>query len=201
MNNLLKNKTILVTGCGKGIGFDFTKFALSQGAYILGITRSKSDLKKFKSLSNAKVFIGNVNNKTHIKKIFEFSKSKKIDINCLVNNSGVRHREKFLKISENRLRETFENNFFSIFKTSQFFLDYCLKKKIKNVSIVNIASIVGNKGFSELTAYASSKSALYGLTKSLCAEYAHLNYRFNLIEPGFTKTSYYKKFKKKKKTL
>ena len=44
------------------------------------------------------------------------------------------------------------------------------------------------QGFSELTAYASSKSALYGLTKSLCAEYAHLNYRFNLIEPVLLKT-------------
>tara|TARA_A100001015_G_scaffold313559_1_gene421061 strand:- start:78 stop:824 length:747 start_codon:yes stop_codon:yes gene_type:complete len=199
MNNLLKNKTILVTGCGKGIGFNFTTFALKQGAVVLGITRSKLDLKKFRSQSNLKVFIGDVNNTNQIKKVFDYAKKNKIKINCLVNNSGIRHRESFLKISEKNLRKTFENNFFSIFKISQLFLNNCFKKKMTNISVVNISSIVGKKGFSELTAYASSKSALYGLTKSLCAEYAHLNYRFNLIEPGFTKTSYYKKFKKRKK--
>jgi NAD(P)-dependent dehydrogenase (short-subunit alcohol dehydrogenase family) len=199
MKNLLLGKNILVTGCGKGIGYDFVKFAHKQGAFIYGVTRSKIDLAKFRDLKNLKIFIGDVTNSTTIKKIFQYSKKNKKKINCLINNAGVRHREHFLKISEARLKKTFENNFFSVFKITQYFIKYCIENKIKKSATVNIGSIVGKSGFKDLTSYASTKSALYGLTRSLCAEYASLNMRFNVVEPGFIKTSYFTKFKKKKK--
>lgn len=201
MKNLLTKKNIFVTGCGKGIGFDFVKFASNQGAYIYGVTRSKSDLVKFKNIKNCKVFHGDTTNYQDIQKILKQSIQDKRIINGLVNNSGVRHREKFLQISDKKLRYTFENNFFSIFKITQLYINYAQKMKLKKNSIVNIASIVGNKGFDELAAYASSKSALYGLTKSLCAEYAQSNFRFNVIEPGFVETSYSKNFKNNKRKL
>ena len=150
MENLLNKKTILVTGCGKGIGYDFVKFASSQGANIYGITKSKNDLKKFKNLKNTKVFIGDVTKTDNIKKILNYSIKQKKFIQGLVNNSGVRHREKFLDISDLRLRKTFENNFFSVFKITQLFIQFSLKYKLIGNSVVNIASIVGNKGFKEL---------------------------------------------------
>jgi len=68
-------------------------------------------------------------------------------------------------------------------------------------SVVNIGSIVGINGFNELSGYASTKKAMDGLTKSLAVEYAEDKIRFNIIHPGFIKTSYYKKFKKNKKKL
>ena len=48
-------------------------------------------------------------------------------------------------------------------------------------------------------AYASTKSALTGLTKSLSSEFSKNRIRLNIVNPGFIKTSYYKKFKEKKK--
>ena len=73
-------------------------------------------------------------------------------------------------------------------------------KKTKG-SIVNIGSIVGNNGFSELSGYASTKTALIGLTKSFAVEMAKDNIRANLVNPGFIKTSYFEKFKKKSETM
>ena len=73
-----------------------------------------------------------------------------------------------------------------------------IENKLKG-SIVNIGSIVGPTGFSELSGYASTKSALIGLTKSYAVEMSKKNIRANIINPGFTKTSYFKKFKQKKK--
>ena len=55
-----------------------------------------------------------------------------------------------------------------------------------------------NNGFKELSGYASTKTALIGLTKSFAAEMAPFNIRANIINPGFIETSYFKKFKKKK---
>ena len=56
-------------------------------------------------------------------------------------------------------------------------------------------------GFKELTAYASTKSALVGLGKSLAAEFGDYGLRINTVNPGFIKTSYYSKFKKKNKLI
>ena len=64
---------------------------------------------------------------------------------------------------------------------------------------MNISSIVGQIGFNQLSAYASSKGALISLTKSFALEFSKNGIRANSISPGFTKTSFYKKFKKNKK--
>ena len=55
--------------------------------------------------------------------------------------------------------------------------------------------------FSDLIGYACSKSAISGFTKSLALELTEKKYniRVNCINPGFTKTSYFKKFKTNKK--
>ena len=73
-----------------------------------------------------------------------------------------------------------------------------IKARLKG-SIVNLGSIVGQTGFSELAGYASTKSALVGLTKSFAVEMAKKKIRANIVSPGFTETSYFNKFKKKRK--
>ena len=124
------------------------------------------------------------------------SKKNKRFINGLVNNAGIRLRKKFLKTSMTNLENIFKNNFFSVYFLIQFFLKENLKKN-NITSIVNISSIVGKNGFKELTGYASTKSALVGLGKSLAAEFGDYGLRINTVNPGFIKTSYYSKFKKK----
>ena len=193
---MLTNKNIIVTGVGKGLGYDLLQRIISYDGFVYGITRSKSDLKKFKNLKKCKVFLGDVQDINVFKKIITESKIDKRDINGLVNNAGERQRIKFNNISKKKLLDLFEINFFSIFKSMQLYSNYLKTKKIQG-SIVNIGSIVGTNGFSELSGYASTKTALVGLTKSFAVEMAKNNIRANLVNPGFIKTSYYKNFKKK----
>ncbi len=195
---MLKNKNIIITGVGKGLGFDLLKTVTSYNGYVYGITKSKSDLKKFKNIKNCKVFLGNVSNTKIIKKIFLQSKKDKRIITGLVNNAGARQRLNFKDISKIKLQKLFENNFFSVFENMKIFSNYLIGKKAAG-SIVNIGSIVGNNGFSELTGYASTKTALIGLTKSFATEMAKKKIRANIINPGFIKTSYFNNFKNKKK--
>lgn len=196
---MLLNKTILVTGVGKGIGHDLVKKIISLDGYVYGITRSKADLPKFKDFKDkTKIFIGDVRDENLVRKIFSQSKKDKRLINGLVNNAGIRQRSKFNKISKKQLKELFEINFFSIFYNMQIFSKYLKNKNLKG-SIVNVSSIVGENGFSELAGYASSKTALIGLTKSFAVEMAKNNIRANLVSPGFIQTSYFNKFKRKKK--
>jgi|TARA_B100000780_G_scaffold103539_1_gene72447 NAD(P)-dependent dehydrogenase (short-subunit alcohol dehydrogenase family) len=195
---MLSNKNIIVTGVGKGLGFDLLNKIVSYNGYVYGITKSKEDLTKFKNIKNCKVFLGDVRNTTIFKKVIIQSKKDKRIISGLVNNAGERQRIKFSNINKKKLLHLFEVNFFSIFENMQIYSGYLKSKKIQG-SIVNVGSIVGNNGFSELSGYASTKTALIGLTKSFAVEMAKDNIRANLVNPGFIKTSYFEKFKKNKK--
>ena len=195
---MLNNKTIIITGVGKGIGYDVAQQVIAYAGSGYGVTRSKEDINKFKKSKNCKIFIGDVTKKPTLQKIINFSKKEKRLLTGLVNNAGERQRLPFDKISKEKLNKIFEINFFSVFENMKIFSKYLKLKKAKG-SIVNIRSIVGQNGFSELAGYASTKSALVGLTKSFAVEMASSNIRANLINPGFIKTSYYEKFKKKKK--
>ncbi len=195
---ILKNKNIIVTGAGKGIGLTTTLQIIKEGGYVYAIVKSKKDLIKFKKFKNIKVFIGNVKNLSIIEKIIKQSQKDKKAISGLVNNAGIRQRLKFHQISKEKIKEIFEINFFSKFYLMQLISKYFIKNKIEG-SIVNIGSIVGKVGFNELAGYASTKTALIGLTKSFASEMAPHKIRANIVNPGFTKTSFYEKFKANKK--
>ena len=193
-----KNKIVLITGAGKGIGYILTKKLIEKKYFVYALIKSKSDNQKFKKNDNLKIFNGDVNNLTVIKKIFSYAKKNKSIISYLINNAGIRHREEFLNIKKKSLKSVFQTNFFSIFQIMQVFSKNLIEKKLPG-SIINISSIVGQIGFSELSAYASSKAALIALTKSFAAEMINSKIRINCVSPGFTETSNFKKFKKKKK--
>jgi len=195
---LLKNKNILITGAGKGIGEQLVQSAIKNGAFVYAVIKDKRDNRKFKENKNIKIYNGNVKNENLFKKIFKDSEKEQKKINCLINNAGVRFRKKFLKIKSKELKDVFETNFFSIFSILQLTSEFWIKRKIQG-SVINLASIVGQTGFEDLSVYAATKGAVISLTKSFSVEMAKYGIRANSISPGFTKTSFYEKFKKKKK--
>ena len=196
---MLKNKVVLITGVSKGIGLSCLKLCLENNAYVIGVSRGKfkqESLEK-KYNKNLKILYGDITKKTTLKKISNFQKKKNFDINCIVNNAGMRFRKKFLKIDIKNYKKVFDNNFFSIVSLTQEYIKKAIKKN-KIISIVNLSSIVGTRGFEELSAYGSSKGALDAFTKCIAVEFPK-HVRINNICPGFTKSSYYQKFKRNKK--
>ena len=194
---ILRNKNIFVTGVGKGIGRDLLHEIIKEGGFVYGITRSKQDIKNIK-FKNSKIYLGDVRNTNLINKIFKDSIKDKRIITGLVNNAAERQRLSFEKINLLELERLFQINFFSVFSTMKIFHKYICNKNVKS-SIINLGSIVGKLGFENLSGYASTKTALIGLTKSFAIEMADKNIRANIVNPGFVETSYFKSFKKKKK--
>jgi len=195
----LKNKVIIITGAGKGFGYEISKLLYTSGANIAVISRNKNDLIGLKNNINAsddRLFFmeGDVSiEKVVIHFVAEvYKKFNRID--CLINNAGIRFRKNFLEITEAEWRNVMNVNLGSTFLFSRAVLP--IMKKQNNGKIINIASIVGSLGFSELSAYASSKGAIISLTKSLAIEFSHYNINVNAIAPGFCNTSYEKDFKK-----
>ena len=71
---MLANKNIIVTGVGKGLGYDLLHKIISYDGFVYGITRSKSDMDKFKKLKKCKVFLGDVRDLDLFKSIINQSK-------------------------------------------------------------------------------------------------------------------------------
>ena len=64
MEKLLKNKTILISGVGKGLGLEMLNNCIEHGAFVYGFTRSRKDIVKIKriSLILKQKFLANIGN-------------------------------------------------------------------------------------------------------------------------------------------
>ena len=71
----------------------------------------------------------------------------------------------------------------------------------KACNILLISSIVGTRGFDELSTYAVSKSALEGFMRSIAVEYGKNNIQINCLAPGFVESSYATNFRENQKEL
>ena len=202
MNNLLKDKVCMITGVGKGIGRDLTLIYLNQGAMLALITRSQADLEALKNdiptdkLKDCFFVCGDVSdpgvaNDFVLQSIKYFGR-----IDVLVNNAGIRFRKPFLRITNQEFRDVMDNNFFSMVFLCQAILPHMISSK--RGKIINMSSVIGALGLPDLSSYASSKAAIIGLTKSLAVEFAASNIQINAVAPGFSKTSFYEKFKENK---
>lgn len=107
-------------------------------------------------------------------------------IAALVNNAGISQNNLFQDTPEALWHRMFAVHADGAFHTIQAVLPHMLHEK--SGGIVNISSIWGLRGAACETAYAASKAAVIGLTRSLAAELAPSNIRVNCIAPGVIAT-------------
>jgi NAD(P)-dependent dehydrogenase (short-subunit alcohol dehydrogenase family) len=194
-------KSGIVTGCSKGIGLATSVFLLEKNYRIFAISRKINNKikylqKKYKEFFFFQQDITKISEtESLIKKILKFDKK----VSFLVNNAGIRSRLPISKITFEDANELYINNYFSHFNITKTFIE-STNARLKR-SIVMLGSIVGSRGFSNLSNYSFTKGAIESFTKSVAIEYAKKNIRCNCISPGFIKTSYFNKFKSTKKKL
>lgn len=198
MDIFLQNKVVVITGSGKGIGYETAKVFYENGALLAVISRTESDLIRLKNDLKATderfyFMAGDVSEETVVTDFIQNVYQKFERIDCLINNAGMRFRKKFLEISHEEWKNVMNVNLGSTFLLTKAVLPYMIDQK--QGRIINISSIVGSLGLPELSGYAASKGAIISLTKSLAVEYAEHNVNVNVIAPGFCKTSYADGFK------
>lgn len=107
-------------------------------------------------------------------------------VTALVNNAGIAQNDLFQDTPEELWRRMFAVHADGAFHTIQAVLPHMLHEKAGG--IVNVSSIWGLRGASCEVAYAASKAAVIGLTRSLAMELAPSHIRVNCVAPGVIAT-------------
>jgi Tropinone reductase 1 len=193
-------KRIVVTGSGKGIGYEVAIKFLQKGASVIGVTRSLEDVMKLEDES--KNFSGkyygyvcDLSKQEDLERVSNLIIEKHSQIDVLVNNAGVRFRRPLLETSYQDFLHVMNNNV-----ASAYFLTkklHPLLQKSNAARVVNVASVAGVNGVSDLSLYSASKGAIISMTKSLSLEFASQGILVNCVSPGFSMTSFYEEFKQK----
>ena len=194
----LKNKKILITGGGSGIGASIVEFFCEQRSDVFFIDVDKKEsLKLIKKIKKKRYklpkFIEcDLLNINKLQNLIKSIISKKGPIEVLVNNAANDQRHRTEEVNEKYWENRVGVNLKHFFFASQAVISGM--KKNKKGTIVNLGSVSWMLGEGDKVIYETCKSAVVGLTRSFAQEFGKYNIRTNSVVPGSIATDRQIKF-------
>jgi 3-oxoacyl-[acyl-carrier protein] reductase len=188
---VLTDKTAIITGGSKGIGYAIAESLVKAGANVFICARHKGELdaaiEKLSAFGNADGNICDVRIENQVKKSLESAAAKFGGLDILVNNAGMGIFGKTVEeISSDEFRQTLETNLFGVFYACHHAIP--LMKKRGGGYIINISSLAGQNPHPRMAAYNASKFGLNGFTEALMQEVRQDNIKVSYICPGSVNT-------------
>jgi len=183
------NKTVLVTGASRGIGYQTALTLATKGHTVIATARSEDRLQELAQKAQNGTIIpisADLTVSSDIKKLAEGAKNVN-GLDGLINNAGAVHREAFMDTDISAFQKLMDVNVYGIVRTIQ-----ALKTHLKKGShIVNISSMSGYQGslkFPGLSAYGAAKAAVIGLSEVLSSEFTEDEISVNCLTIGAVQT-------------
>lgn len=194
LQDLLKNKIVLITGASSGIGRcianDFSRFQLKT---MILIARNQSQLSEtassIKQSFEILPFSCDVSKKEEVNHLGKFILDRYGYIDILVNNAGIGLFGRVEKISIEEIEQVSFTNYFGMIYFTKIFLDSMIKRKTGH--IINIASLAASFGIPGMAAYCGSKFAMLGFSESLRRELKETGVKVSVISPIGVKTNFF----------
>ena len=188
----LVGKIALVTGASGGLGKHFAEILAGAGATVAVGARRVEKVKEVVSgitATGGKAIAVNldVSDRASIIGAFDEIQEKVGTVNICVNNAGISGRDSALDTSDDGWDEVFSTNLKGTWMVTQETTKRLVAKNIGG-SIINIASILGERVMPGVLTYTVSKAGVVQLTKALALEWARHNIRINAIAPGYVET-------------
>lgn len=188
----LKNKSVLITGGASGIGADMVRAFSKQGAKVAFIDVDSEAAQKLvieiteQGMTAPVYSFCDLVNLEQIEAVIDTLNESCGPFTILVNNAASDNRHTPQEITPQYWRNRLDINL-----GQQFFCAQAVYKFMKQQglgSIINLGSVCYHMNIPNLTAYATSKAAIVGMTRSLARDWGADNIRVNTLVPGCVMT-------------
>ena len=191
VNFSLEGKIALVTGASYGIGFALASAFAEAGAKVVfnDINQEFVDrgLAAYKEKGiDAHGYVCDVTNEEQVNAMVAQIEQEVGPINILVNNAGIIKRIPMHEMAAAEFRQVIDIDLNGPFIVSKAVLPTMMK--LGAGKIINICSMMSERGRETVSAYAAAKGGLKMLTKNIASEYGAYNIQCNGIGPGYIAT-------------
>lgn len=188
----LAGKIALVTGAGNGIGRAIALRFAQEGATVV-IADINQDAGHAVAADiqgvggRAEAHLCDVTRGQDVTALFRAIQTTHGRLDVLVSNAGLNVRSDFRHLSDADWVKVRETNLDGVVRMARDGFE--LLRRSGKGSLVNVASIMGQKGLRQLAAYSATKGAVTALTRALAIEWAPFGIRVNALSPGFVETA------------
>ena len=184
-------KTVLVTGAGRGIGKAIALAFAAERSRVVITGRTVAALEEVAAEirdTGAAVLAStcDVTQKPQVKNLQHEIERDFGAVQILVNNVGIAPTAGFLEMPDSLWDEVMRVNVSATYNCCKTFLGAMVDARWGRV--INIASTVARVAYPGISAYATSKHAILGLTRSLAIETARSGVTVNAVCPGYVNT-------------
>jgi all-trans-retinol dehydrogenase (NAD+) len=169
-----RDKTILITGAGSGLGRRMALAMAAEGARIVAWDIAPAALEDLRRALAARGgnhhlgFVCDVSDREAVYRTAEEVMRQAGRVDILINNAGVVSGRPFLECSDQQIQHTLGVNTLALFWTAKAFLPAMVARNSGHV--VTVASAAGLIGAARLTDYSASKFAAVGFDEALRVE-------------------------------
>jgi len=191
----LKDKVVIITGAGGGIGrASAVRFAREGAKVVIHGRREINTRETFdqvlKAGGNGIYILGDVRKEEDVKRVVDAAADEYGKIDILFNNAGVGYSSGYQfsplpQVPTADWNSVFEINIRSVYFSCKYTIPYMVEQK--GGVILNCCSINGVVGCGA-ESYSATKGAMLALTKAMAVENGKYNIRVNCVSPAATRT-------------
>jgi short-subunit dehydrogenase len=189
----IKDKVIIVTGGGNGVGRELVLNLLSKEAKVITVDINETALQETAKLAGKKqnlltTFVIDITNKASIQELFEKSIAIHNQVDGIINNAGIiQYFKKLNTLDFDEIERVMNINFYGTLYMTKIFLPHLLIRP--EAHIVNISSMGGFLPVPGQTIYGASKAAVKLMTEGLKSELSETNVNVTVVFPGAIQTN------------
>ncbi len=188
-----KNKTVIVTGAGQGIGFEICRKLAADGADVLlndidkDLAEKAARIISENATGTCIALAGDSSDSVFIESLVATAIQKYGHLDIAIANAGITLFGDFLSYTPESFSRVMQVNL-----AGTFFLAQAAARQMKiegtGGSLLFTSSVTGHQAHKDLAAYSMSKAALEMLAKNLVIELSSYHINVNTIAPGATLT-------------
>ena len=187
-------RNVIVTGGSRGLGLEIASRLAACGYGVAAVARSESPalsaaIQKARDEKRGTLQFraADLSDIAAIPQLVKNLRKECGAIYGLVNNAGLGTPGVLANMREEQMEALLRLNVMAPMTLTKYVLRSMMVEQ-KGGRIINISSVVSLTGYSGLSVYSATKSALMGFTRSLAREVGQLGITVNAIAPGFAET-------------